>query len=500
MACTNCNTPSCGCSGTHVVSVTCPPACSEVFNMQCIVYTGVDLTCDGDTVISRNDYLDEAITKLVNYVCSKVAPPASVVAGSTFIDVVPTTDPVTDVTTYTVSADMAQFEVYFAPIITNQILAKILAGPAIDVAVDAGAGTVTISHQDTSTVVSPLAVTGTGNTFLQAASFSFDTFGHVTGAAFTTGTVTHQNNFVTAKINPDAGFTWGPNNNPTDLQTAEAPGDTLNFVAGEAIYLNGSTVPSTDAIRISFAGLSIDSASGLSGDGTAASPLVNSKNVWTRFTADDGTLVNADTTNDVLAVVGNGGGIQTTIDPLTDTLKIENTLPNVDQNVWTRFVGDVGAVDADTDTDILNVVGAGGITTTIDPTTDTLEIENTSPATSVALTSAGGTETLVNDGTGPALANKGLTAGNGISLSSDAVSVTITADVQRLVLDSATAGLPYTGGSGNVSIAHTLGEKYISVICFNSDVVVTSVTVTMVSTSEFTINSASDIDKILIIG
>ena len=68
MACSNCNTPSCGCSGTYVVSQTCPPACSEVFNSSCIVYTGVDLTCENtltgltSTVISRNDYLDSALT------------------------------------------------------------------------------------------------------------------------------------------------------------------------------------------------------------------------------------------------------------------------------------------------------------------------------------------------------------------------------------------------------------------------------------------------------
>jgi hypothetical protein len=53
-------------------------------------------------------------------------------------------------------------------------------------------------------------------------------------------------------------------------------------------------------------------------------------------------------------------------------------------------------------------------------------ITNSDPASGVTLTSAGGTETLVNDGTGPALANKGLTAGTGVSLSSSATAVTIT--------------------------------------------------------------------------
>ena len=78
MACSNCNTPSCGCSGTYVVSQTCPPACSEVFNSSCIVYTGVDISCTNSvtgisqTVISRNDYLDTALTKIVNFFCGRV--------------------------------------------------------------------------------------------------------------------------------------------------------------------------------------------------------------------------------------------------------------------------------------------------------------------------------------------------------------------------------------------------------------------------------------------
>lgn len=53
-------------------------------------------------------------------------------------------------------------------------------------------------------------------------------------------------------------------------------------------------------------------------------------------------------------------------------------------------------------------------------------ITNTDLGSSVTLSSAGGTETLVNDGVGPALATKGLTAGAGMSLSSDATSITIT--------------------------------------------------------------------------
>ena len=73
MACSNCNTPTCGCSGTYTVSATCPPTCSEVFNAQCIVYTGADILCGTDTVIARNAYLDTALTNIVNYICTSAA-------------------------------------------------------------------------------------------------------------------------------------------------------------------------------------------------------------------------------------------------------------------------------------------------------------------------------------------------------------------------------------------------------------------------------------------
>tara|TARA_R110001632_G_scaffold229893_1_gene366752 strand:+ start:1520 stop:3274 length:1755 start_codon:yes stop_codon:yes gene_type:complete len=98
-----------------VVSQTCPPACSEVFNTACIVYTGVDLTCTDpvsgltSTIISRNDYLDTALTALVNYLCARFNPatiPSSVVvSGDSFVVVDAVT--VGYVTTYTVTLDPA---------------------------------------------------------------------------------------------------------------------------------------------------------------------------------------------------------------------------------------------------------------------------------------------------------------------------------------------------------------------------------------------------------
>ena len=375
---TNCNcssTTQCGCTpGSYTVVPPCPPSCAEVFNSSCIVYTGTDLLCNTDTVISRNDYLDTVITKLVNYICSTVAPPASVVAGSAFINVVPTTDPVTDVTTYTVSADMAAFEIWVTPIITNQLLAKVLAGPGIDVAADGVAGTVTISHEDTSTVVSPLVVSGTGNTFLNGVSFGFDTFGHVTSAAFTTGTVTHQPNFVTAQINPDSGFVWGPDDDPTNLQTADAPGDTLNFVAGAGIVLNASTIPSTDAIRI-----------------TNLSPNVD-QDTWKEITTDvSGPLVPA-APDSTLGIIGSVG-IQTEA-AFGNTVKIKNLAPNIVQSVWETITAKDGSTAvANTATDNLTITGGTGVNTEI--VGDTLTISTTSTANTIQIT-----QDIEIDGTG----------------------------------------------------------------------------------------------------
>ena len=365
MACSNCNTPSCGCTGTYKVTATCPPACSEVFNTQCIVYTGVDLVCNTDTVISRNDYLDTVITKLVNYVCSTVAPPASAVAGSAFIDVVPTTDPVTLVTTYTVSTDMAAFEIWVAPIITNQILAKVLAGPGIDVAADAVGGTVTVSHEDTS-AVTDVSSNNSGNSFIQSVNFTFDTYGHVTGASAVPGTVVNADNFGQFDIiDLDPGYTFSP----TGSAVAINPGDTFTVLSGEGIDVD---VDSTAlAMRVAFAGLT--ASAGLSGLGTSVSPLIN-----------------------------------------------------------------------------------------------------TDGASTVTLTSAGGTVDLVNDGTGPALATKGLSAGAGITLVSSATECTITSTA----VNSVTAGT-------NITVTGTVSDPIINTRAntFTDSITVTSQDVATILTS-----------------
>ena len=90
MATSNCN-QNCGCSNSYTVTAPCPPSCTEVFNAQCIVYTGTNIACGNDTVISRYDYMDTAITKIINYFCNRLAniPITLVESDSEFLTVTP---------------------------------------------------------------------------------------------------------------------------------------------------------------------------------------------------------------------------------------------------------------------------------------------------------------------------------------------------------------------------------------------------------------------------
>lgn len=109
MATSNCN-QNCGCSNSYTVTAPCPPACTEVFNAQCIVYTGTDVTCGDDTVISRYDYMDTIVTKIINYFCNRfdsLVIPTTVVE-STDAAILVDTIVVGSVTTYSLSLDPAE--------------------------------------------------------------------------------------------------------------------------------------------------------------------------------------------------------------------------------------------------------------------------------------------------------------------------------------------------------------------------------------------------------
>lgn len=112
--CTNCgcSKPKCGCQDTMLTSpapcptpVGCltPEPCSEVLDAQCIIYTGDDIICNTDTVVSSDDSVALALNNIVDYFCNEIAniPVVIVEAGD---GIVVTPNVVGYTTTYTVAS------------------------------------------------------------------------------------------------------------------------------------------------------------------------------------------------------------------------------------------------------------------------------------------------------------------------------------------------------------------------------------------------------------
>lgn len=112
MACNHTNI-NCGCKDKYLTTPPpcptpegCPDPqpCSEVFDAQCIIYTGPDLECNQDTVIAQNTSVTEALEDLVGYTCSIANNiPLTVVEAGDGIEV--TSNTLGTTTTYTVSTE-----------------------------------------------------------------------------------------------------------------------------------------------------------------------------------------------------------------------------------------------------------------------------------------------------------------------------------------------------------------------------------------------------------
>lgn len=73
------NNINCGCKDTYLTSpapcptpADCPDAqpCSEVFDAQCVIYTGADLVCNATTLIDQNTAVDQALENIISYFCT----------------------------------------------------------------------------------------------------------------------------------------------------------------------------------------------------------------------------------------------------------------------------------------------------------------------------------------------------------------------------------------------------------------------------------------------
>lgn len=90
---TNNTCKKCGCQDSFMVSpapcptpVDCPTPqpCSEVVDAQCVIYTGPNITCDTDIVVTTNDSVAEALENIIDYFCANAPSPVTLAsAGGT---------------------------------------------------------------------------------------------------------------------------------------------------------------------------------------------------------------------------------------------------------------------------------------------------------------------------------------------------------------------------------------------------------------------------------
>lgn len=117
--CTTCGCKKCGCADN---ALTTPPPCptpegcpdpipcSEYFDANCIVYTGLDIECLDNVVVETDTNLAEALDNIISFFCEYIAATTAgniveVCDTNDYLSISSTVDPVTGVTTYTVCFD-----------------------------------------------------------------------------------------------------------------------------------------------------------------------------------------------------------------------------------------------------------------------------------------------------------------------------------------------------------------------------------------------------------
>jgi hypothetical protein len=427
MANHTCN-QNCGCNNTYTVSAPCPPSCPEVFNAQCIVYTGTDILCGQDTVIKRYDYLDTVITKLVNYICSGLANVPTTVVESDSEYILVTSSTVGNQTTYVLDLDFAQLA---ADLNLTLPVYNVVGSQNI---------TVTTTTVGNTTTFNLLAL----ETLLQNTDNLLNITSNTTPGIDILYTV---NIDLPALVNviPLTAVAPGPSANSFITPSVVGNLTTYSIDSKESIVAAGNNVtvtatgggaPAYDTTYTVDAELAIvDLAVGetLLTLVTTPNPGANTTTytLETDLTVLD-TIINTEI-NDVLDNTVSLFGIDAVYDNLTQTLSVE-------------FIG--AAVDG------VTITGDG---TAANPLTATQVI--------TSLTNAGvvfGNETLVNDGTGPVLATKGLNAGNGITLSSNATDITIATTLNKYV--SNIIDIP---AGASVIFGHTLNTTDVIVSGIN---------------------------------
>ena len=94
-SCKSCGCKKCGCEDKALTSpapcptpVGCPTPepCSEVFDAQCVVYTGAEIKCDNrNIIVATNDNVAEALQNIVDYFCTEVTIASDISCGEDLV-------------------------------------------------------------------------------------------------------------------------------------------------------------------------------------------------------------------------------------------------------------------------------------------------------------------------------------------------------------------------------------------------------------------------------
>ena len=123
--CTSCGCKKCGCSDN---ALTTPPACptpagcpdpiacSEIFDAQCVMYSGTAIECIDQIVVDTNTNLADAFNQVIAFFCEFITEPdlgsvVEVCDTNDYITIESVTNPETGVTTYTLCFDPTQLPV-----------------------------------------------------------------------------------------------------------------------------------------------------------------------------------------------------------------------------------------------------------------------------------------------------------------------------------------------------------------------------------------------------
>lgn len=135
------------------------------------------------------------------------------------------------------------------------------------------------------------------------------------------------------------------------------------YLSGSSIVLGSATITST--------GSAVNLPAGSTVGGSSIASLAGAVNSFANIAVTGQSTVTADSSTDTLTVIA-GTGISITTNATNDSITITNSSPNIAQNVFTTVTGNTGTTTANSSTDTLNIVGTGGVSTSI--TGDTLTI------------------------------------------------------------------------------------------------------------------------------